>query len=455
MTEDEILKRLCSYAAQLDYADIDEETIGTAKLRIFDSLVTGLMARHETEVAPLIDYAATKHGQRDARIIGSQETASIEYAALANSGMIRYLDWNDTYLAAEAAHPSCNIGALLAAAAANGSSGRDLLLTIVLAYEIQCRLCDLASFTGNGFDHVNYGLVSVPLAVGRLMDLDIETLAEASSISLVGHLGLLQARQAPLSAWKSFAFGNVARNGVVGAELAEMGVEGPANIFTGNHGIGTVVDADIDPTELNLGDGFLINRTHLKRYPICHHILAAIDAVREIVEQTGLDVGDVRAIDVDTYDLAVRATAGEGKWRPTTRGTADHSLPYCLARTLVDGTIGPADLAPTRLDDDTVLEVMDKVSVNHDETFTNRYGDAFAHRVLITSTDGNYERQVDYPQGHFKNPLTWDDVAEKLLDNSTCSPATVGELRHSVESIDGAPDVADLLETTAKIGSEL
>ncbi|WP_162524361.1 MmgE/PrpD family protein [Halobellus captivus] len=452
---DDLVDALCSFATELSYEDIPPETIETAKLRLFDSVAVGLMALKEEPVQRLVSHAATKSSTENASILGTDQTASLEYAAFSNAGMIRYLDWNDTYLTAEAAHPSGNVGAILAAGEVNESNGRDILLATVLAYEIQCRLCDLASFTGNGFDHVNYGLASIPLAVGKLMNLSKKQLKEAVSISLTGHLGLLQARQAPLSEWKSFAFGNVARNGVVAAELAQSGIRGPSQVFTGTYGIDSVVDPGLNPADLALSDGFLIDKTHLKRYPICHHILAGIDCVTDIVEETGLDPTDIRSIDVDTYDIAIRATAGSGRWRPTTRGTADHSLPYCLARTLIDGTIGPDELDESRLEEDDVVALMDTIEVHHDESFTERYGDTFSHRVTIETTTDEVEHRVDYPQGHFKNPLKTQDVADKVLNHSHCSPTAVDDLRTAIEEIDSATDISDVLRSAARIGQQI
>lgn len=451
---DEIVDALCSFATQLSYDDIPAETIETAKLRLFDSIAVGLLSLEEDPVRRLISHSATKHGSEEASILGTDRDASLEYAAFANAGMIRYLDWNDTYLTAEAAHPSGNIGAILAAGEANGNTGREILLATVLAYEVQCRLCDLASFTGNGFDHVNYGLASVPLAVGRLMGLPEAQLKEAVSISLGGHLGLLQARQVPLSEWKSFAFANAARNGVVAAELAKSEIRGPSQIFTGTYGIESVVDDTLDPSELALGDGFLLDETHLKRYPICHHILSAIDCVTEITDETDLQPAEIDAINVETYDIAIRATAGEGKWRPTTRATADHSLPYCVARTIIDGTIGPSELDEHRLSEDDVVELMDKIDVHHNESFTEAYGDSFSHAMTITTDDSEYERQVEYPKGHYKNPLSRVDVADKLRHHSTCSTAAVTNLQESIDELDDASDVGSILRAASRIGDE-
>src|SRR5207245_3822910 len=120
--------------------------------------------------------------------------SSPEAATFVNGFMIRYFDFNDTYLSKEPAHPSDNLGATLSVAESIEASGKDLLLSTVLAYEIQCRLCDAADIRHRGWDHVCYGLVSVALAVGSLMRLSPAKMTEAVNIDLNAHMAMTQAR---------------------------------------------------------------------------------------------------------------------------------------------------------------------------------------------------------------------------------------------------------------------
>src|SRR5439155_18549742 len=91
-----------------------------------------------------------------------------------NGCCIRYFDYNDTYLSKEPAHPSDNISAALAIAESLGSSGRELITAIALAYDAQCRLCDAASIRARGWDHPTYGDFSTALTCANLMKLDPE-----------------------------------------------------------------------------------------------------------------------------------------------------------------------------------------------------------------------------------------------------------------------------------------
>jgi len=113
-------------------------------------------------------------------------------ATFVNGLMIRYFDFNDTYLSKEPAHPSDNIGATLSVAEAEGAKGQEVILATALAYEIQCRLCDSADIRHRGWDHVCYGLVSSALAAGKLMGLSKRKMAEAVNIALNAHIAMRQ-----------------------------------------------------------------------------------------------------------------------------------------------------------------------------------------------------------------------------------------------------------------------
>ncbi len=452
MAEDPVVHELWSFANELTFEDLDEETVEAAQLRIFDSLAVALRANEDPRIERLVGYASTKGSAHEGAILGTTERAAVEYAGFANAAMIRYLDWNDTYLTAEAAHPSGAIGGLLAYADARDLTGRELILATVIAYEIQCRLCDQASFTEEGFDHVNYGLVALPVALGTVLGLSESAVSDAIGIAATGNLATLQARQPPISEWKGHAFANAVRNAIFSVELTAEGVGGPAEPFVGTHGLDTVLERSIDPDGLELGPPYRVTETHLKAYPICHHILAGIDAVFDIGETIDLAPAAIEAIDVDTYEIAIRAAGGEEKWRPTTRGTADHSIPYCLARAIIDGPIHPEHLDERRLDEADVLELMDRIEVQHDETFTAEYGEAFPHRVTVRTDDGTHAATVRYPRGHVRNPLDWNEVAAKLTGGGY-PERTVDRLRSAVADLDGEESVQRVVAACADVDS--
>lgn len=435
--------RLAGYAADLTFADLDAETIDRVTDRIIDAVACAYAGIDEAPVEQTRTVARRRSGEPPARLIGAG-TATVEGAAFANGVMIRYLDWNDTYLSAEPGHPSDNLGAVFAVADAYDRSGREVILATVLAYELQCRLCDAAALRTEGFDHVNYGLVSATLAAGKLMGATRAELEQAVNIALNGHIALRQARAGELTEWKGMAFGNVDRNAVLAAELAMAGIDGPAPIFEGKFGFFNQVsgpfELDIDDFGGNAGT-FKVNETLVKRYPVEYHAQAAVNCVFALREEHGITADEIRGIENETYEAGVSIIADEPeKWRPQTRETADHSMPFCIARAFIDGEMTLAQFAPTKYTDPAVLDLMDAIEVTENPAYTERYGESFPHRMIVHTDRGTFEHEVEYPKGHYNRPLTDAELREKFATGAA-----------DVKSADEQETILDALGNLAEI----
>jgi len=449
----ELAARLAAYAAEVTYSDLDEETIERVSDRVIDSLACAYAAMDDPPVQATLAWADRKDGETPASIIGGG-SASVDAAAMANGTLIRYLDWNDTYLSLEPGHPSDNLGAVLSVADALGSSGEETALATALAYEIQCRLCDGASLRANGFDHVNYGLVSATLAVGKLMELDESQLAHAVRLALNAHVALRQARAGELSEWKGMAFANVSRNAVVSAELAREGIEGPAPIFEGKFGFFSQVagefDLDIDSFGGRDGD-WKINETYVKFYPVEYHAQAAVNCALALREKHDIDPEAIERIENESYEAGVSIIAGDDeKWRPETRETADHSVPYCIARAFLDGDVTISSFAPEKLRATETRDLMDKITVEENDEFTERYGESFPHRMVVHTTEGRYEHTVEYPKGHPEHPLTDEELAAKF-ETGAGDRLTDDERENVLSTARDLPDRSDVDELFALV----
>ncbi|MFP4632583.1 MAG: MmgE/PrpD family protein [Halobacteriales archaeon] len=409
-------RQLAEYVHELSPDDLDDETVETTKDRLLDSIATAYAGRDETPVDNLLSYCTGKSGEPEAGVLADDRTASVEHAAFANGGLIRYLDWNDTYLSLEPAHPSDNFGAVLPAAAAHDASGEDMLLAAALAYELQCRLCDAASLRKNGWDHVNYGLVSATLAVGKLMGLTEDELVHAQNLAVNPHAAMRQARAGELSEWKGFAFANVDRNAVVACELAAEGLHGPSPIFEGEFGFYNQLTGeftlDVDGFGGRDGD-WKINETYVKYYPVEYHAQAAVNIVMDVVDE--VDVDDIERIENETYEAAVSIISKDPqKWDPETRETADHSMPYCIARAFIDGEMTLDQFSLDKVRGEDVRELMDRIEITENESYTEAYGESFPHRMVVHADGETIEREVEYPKGHPGNPLSNEELEAKF-----------------------------------------
>lgn len=411
-----LANRLAEYANRLRYVDLPANVVHEVKRRLIDSLATAVGAMDAEAYQIARRCAARFQSQPPVRLFGGG-FSSVEWATFVNGLLIRYLDYNDTYLSLEPAHPSDNFSPVLAAGEMAGCTGKELITAAVLAYEIQCRLCDAASLRRHGWDHVTYGAISSAIAACKLMRLEPNKIVQAVGIAGVANTALRQTRAGELSMWKGCAFANAARNGVFAALLASEGMTGPAPIFEGELGFMKLLTGpfDLGPLGGEEGQPFMITQTYIKFWPAEYHSQSAIDAALQLRPEVG-DPRQVAALDIYTFDAAVDIIGKDPeKWRPRTRETADHSLPYCTAVALADGEVTLAQFDPRRFMDPALLDLVGKVKVHRDAELNRRYPQGIPNRLVATMADGRrLVREVEFPRGHAQNPMTDAEVEAKF-----------------------------------------
>jgi 2-methylcitrate dehydratase len=410
--------RFAEYGANLKFEDLPQAAVHEVKRRVIDSIGCAMGAWNAEPCVIARRVASTMPVTGGAHLLGTSVVTTPDWAAFANGCLVRYLDFNDTYLSKEPAHPSDNIPASIAAAEAAGADGRTLITAIALAYEVQCRLCDAASIRSRGWDHVTYGTFSTALAAGKVMGLDARRMRQAVNIAGVASAALRQTRVGSLSHWKGCAFANAARQGVFAAMLAREGMTGPEPIFEGEKGFEKLVSGPLnlagpfaDPPA---ADDLMILRTSIKFWPAEYHSQSAIEAAMTL-RRPGFNSDDVEAVIIDSHDAAVDIIGSEPeKWAPRSRETADHSLPYLTAVALVDGEVTQRQFEASRYSDPALLEFVRRVEVRRHAELSAMYPEAVANIVTIRFRGGRtVSQRVDYPRGHARNPMTDAEVEQK------------------------------------------
>jgi 2-methylcitrate dehydratase len=418
MTEP-LARRFARYSGELRFEQLPPAVVHEVKRRLLDSLATAVGAMPSETYAVARRCALRASSDPGATLLGGGRS-SVEWGTFVNGTLIRFLDYNDTYLSLEPAHPSDNLAPVLAVGEAVGAGGKELITAAVLAYEIQCRLCDAASLRTHGVDHVTYGALSSAAAACKLMKLDVKETTHALGIAGVCNVALRQTRSGELSMWKGCAFANAARNGVFAATLAAEGMTGPAPIFEGDLGFMKLVTRQpftVAPMGAEGGSeqDFMITKTYIKFWPAEYHSQSAIDAALELRRDAG-DVSKIKSIDIHTFEACYSIIGKYPEaWAPKTRETADHSLPYCTAVALADGEVTLEQFDPERFTEPKVLELTAKVKVHLDDALTARYPRGIPNRVVVTLDDGRvFEREVEFPRGHAGNPMTDAEVEAKF-----------------------------------------
>jgi 2-methylcitrate dehydratase len=442
-----VAQELAEYVHSVNFQDVPDDVVHETKKRIVDSLGCGIGAYNAQPVKISRKIAETARNEKGATLFGTRRKTMPALAAFVNGIMVRYFDYNDTYLSKEPAHPSDNIGPCMSVAEAQDATGKDLLLSIILAYEIQCRLCDAADIRHRGWDHVCYGLASTALAAGKLMDLDVDKLTQAVNLALNSHITMRQVRAGELSMWKGCSFANAARNGVFSAALAREGMTGPSPIFEGEMGFFKEVSG---PFKINTNDfggrkgTFKIADTYLKFFPAEIHsqtsIWAALDARKEIKNPD-----DIASLEIASHEAGYTILGRDPeKWNPMTKETADHSLPYIVAMALLEGKIDNSTYGEKKFRDPKTLEFLRKITVVEDKELSAKYPEAVANRITVKLSSGKIiSKQVDYHKGHPKNPMTDREVEEKF-ERLTKSYLTKPQSRRILDGIWQLEKIKDL-----------
>lgn len=423
---------IADYTFELSGDDLTEEAFEAAKRHTLDSLgcclgaFTSPPSKHQRAVYGSIvsdGPDANESRAETATVFGSGRETLLEYAGLINSTMVRYLDYNDTYISeGRACHPSDHIPALISVAQAEGATGKELIEAIVLAYEIEGAGIDTGATWNNGYDYVSWGAYSSVAAVGKLMDLSREELVSALGIAGASNLTLSISRRGEVSMWKGVAHAYVVHSAIEACQLARGGLTGPADVFEGPGGFFDIIDDELEVDTLGGRDGdpYRITQSHLKPFPCGYYMQPMITGVRELVTENDVSPDDVEAIEIETFDEAKMILGGEEKWsKDLTRESADHSIPYTAALAVIYGDVTPEQYTEEYRTDPEIHQLMDLVSVEESEEMNAvsiESPGSTPSLIRLVTDDGSYETRVDYAPGHAQNPLPTAEIESKTRE---------------------------------------
>ncbi|MGE5156361.1 MAG: MmgE/PrpD family protein, partial [Betaproteobacteria bacterium] len=311
-----------------------------------------------------------------------------------------------------------------------------------------------------GFDQGTFMGVATALGIGRMLGLDRAQLGNAVSLALVPHIPLRVTRTGTLSMWKGCASASAIHSAIFAVRLARNGMTGPEEPFEGKTGLWDQATGAFSVRLPANDDGHLVVEiSHLKQFPAETHGQALLGLMPKVRAWRSPD--QIASIEIDTYWQAYHEIAMHpSRWDPTTRETADHSLPYLLSVALVDGEIDARrSFEPERISDPALRPLMNKISVREDPEFTAGFrppgkgisGEPRA-RLTVTATDGErLVEEVGYHRGHWMNPMTRDDIDAKF---DAASRGVLGRsqrdaIRAAWWSVADAPDIGDVIATMA------
>ena len=449
-----LVEQLSTYAASITFESLPREVVHTAKRLIIDSVGCALGGYWSEPARIARDIASTVRSSEPVTVIGSGERTSVDLATFANGVMLRFLDFNDGYTSTgESGHPSDSIAAVLATAELRRRSGREAIAATVLAYEVFCRVCDAVDLKPIGFDHVTVGGMASTAAAARLLGLNRDEIAQALNLGIAPNVALYQTRIGHVSMWKGCAYANASRNGVFAAMLAARGMTGPSPVFEGVGGYFKAVTRK--PFELaplgGEGRPYKILECSIKRFPLGQYSQTVVEAALELRTKLG-SPHDIVEIRIETVTTAIRLMAGDpDKWEPTTRESADHSMPYTVAVALLLGEVEEKHFGERYLNDEAIRALTRKVKAKSTEEADARMPEAMLCRMEIEMKDGQRHRTaVEYHRGHWKNPMSDAEVQTKFrkLAAEVLKPDRADQLLERLWQLDELPDAGEIVRMT-------
>jgi 2-methylcitrate dehydratase len=446
--------QLADLILSIDYEGLPAEVVKETKRLILDTLACawgGFAGEPSKIVRKTVQQLG---GNPESTVIGEGTRTSCALATLANGTMIRYLDNNDYYHGRDPSHPSGNLAAALAVAEREKLGGHDVISAMVVAYEVQVRLCDCAGTPNiweRGWHHAtNMQFASAALA-SVLLRLDRQATANALSIAGSHNNTLAQSQRGNIPMMKASAEATIAKGGVEAALLAKNGLTGPEEVFEGELGWARAVAGEVDFETLTkpMKGHYRIMDACMKPYAAEMMTQAPIQAAIDVVRENGLDVSQIERVEARFHEYALNKPSWDPKkLDPRDRETADHSFPYCIAVAMLEGDCGPDQFTADKLFSPVVRDLMGRIELVPDPELTALWpGSSGAAIVVITRSGQRFEKLYRYPPGHPKNRLSDQQVESKFrhLSRGLLTEHQADRVIEAVWHLDECNNLADFM----------
>jgi len=447
-----VTARMSRWAAALQYKDLSPDAVYQAKRFLLDSIGCALGGYQQHDVKIALEVLGEVAGRGRATVFGTGQRIDPVSAALANALMIRCMDYNDIYWKQDPSHPSDIFPAALACCERTGSGGKELIVGLVLGHEFEMRFCE-AAFPGireRGWHHATLTAFVSPIVAGRALHLSWEQIQHAIGISASRHCTLGAVTAGKLTMMKNTVDPLATQSGVLAALLAEKGYSGPEHVVDGKEGLTHVFGPEWKLNLLTdgLGESWRITQCGMKAFPTEALTHTPISAVLDLVKTNDLHPEQVEKIQIRSLARAADILSDPSKYDPRTRETADHSLPYVIAAALVERQVTPVQFTMEKIMDAKIRAQLKKVEVVADPEIEKVFPALQRAIVNITTKDGRMlSKQLDFPKGDPRNPLTDQEVEEKFaaLAEGVLSNQAQKKVKEAVWNLEKGDSVSKLM----------
>ncbi len=454
--EKSISRKMAEFAVALKYEDLPSAVVAEVKRYLYDSIGCAYGSMGTSDVGIMHRILGEMGGAPEATIIGFGDKLPVVNATLLNSLMIRALDYNDIYWKEDPSHPSDIIPAALCTGEKVGADMQAVITAIVLAYEFEQRLCEFAKpgVRERKWHHATLTQFVSPLVAGKMLGLTVDQLVNAIGINGSHNHTIGCPTAGKLTMMKNTVDPMAVQSGVFAALMAQQGYSGTEQVFEGKEGFMDVFGPDWDTSLLTegLGDDYRILQCSMKAFPTEALTHTHLTATLKVICDHDIAPEDIEEVRVTTIARAVDILFDPQKYRPESRETADHSLPYCLAAAIVDRQITTASFSDAKLKDERIWQVIDRIKGEASVEFEQMFPAKQPSRVVIRTMDGaEHEQYLEYPKGDPREPMTLEDLEQKFnaLADEHFDPERLRRLKETIFDCDTLT-VADFMAELVK-----
>ena len=409
-----VQETLAEFVHDLEYDDLSDEVRKRTKYCLLDYIACALVGSRTLLAEKYYLLGKRMGGTPESVMIGDGGLVPAIWAATTNSTIGHIHELDDSCPGGGHAG-TVTIPAALAIGDREESTGKELITSIVVGYEIACRIGRSfgPSHRRRGFHSTStFSTFGATAAAGKLLGLDNEELARALGIACVQATGILELHKGR-SMLKPVQVGKASGNGVLSVLLAKTGVPASVTILEQNYTKSfSNGDVDIGKMTRSLGRDFAIMNTSVKFHPSCAHTHKAIEAAIALKKQHHIEPSNVKKITVRSYTYASRYMGGPDRYKPETMTAAKFSIPYLVALVIDHGKVDVGDFVSDKLKNKKILDLMQKIEVVGDPAM-----DKIASRpqeVTVNMIDGSeYICLVDTTRGE-PGVISFVDIEKKF-----------------------------------------
>lgn len=425
-----ITQELAKYCSELKFHQLSEEVIDRVKYFFLDFIGVACRGSREDSSQSMFRFVReTGSGNRGGVVIGTKERAPFVYAALANGTSSHAIEMDDVNNESSL-HPGVVVfPAALGTSEMLGSDGKSFIEAVVLGYEVVIRLGKALGPENTyrrGFHPTALcGTFGSSVAASKIMGLKEERMVSAMGIAGSQAAGSME--YLAQGAWtKRFHAGWAAHSGMIAAQLARKGFQGPTSIIEGRDGFLHAYSngADVSKVLEGIGSGFEILRTSVKPHACCRYMQPPIDGVLKIVRENDLRPDQVEKVRLGILRAGAPLIAEpiENKYRPQSIVEAQFSMPFGAAVAVLYRKAGLGEFHLSKINSEEVKRMMRQVECVVDPDLDKTFPKQWCATAEIFTKDGKrYFTKIEYPKGDPENPLSWDEVIEKFNDLSSRS----------------------------------